>query len=94
MSKVLYIKANIKQEGESRTFKVSDSFVEEYKKNNPNDEVVVLDLYKENIDFLRPEDLGVIFGPKNEESKNNPKLKYAYQFAEADKYIMQLLCGI
>ena len=88
MSKVLYIKANIKQEGESRTFKVSDSFVEEYKKNNPNDEVVVLDLYKENIDFLRPEDLGVIFGPKNDESKNNPKLKYAYQFAEADKYII------
>ena len=88
MSKVLYIKANIKQEGESRTFKVSDSFVEEYKKNNPNDEVVVLDLYKENIDFLRQEDLGVIFGPKNDESKNNPKLKYAYQFAEADKYII------
>ena len=82
MSKVLYIKANIKQEGESRTFKVSDSFVEEYKKNNPNDEVVV------NIDFLRQEDLGVIFGPKNDESKNNPKLKYAYQFAEADKYII------
>ncbi|MDU8978309.1 MAG: FMN-dependent NADH-azoreductase, partial [Clostridium perfringens] len=27
MSKVLYIKANIKNEGESRTFKVSDSFV-------------------------------------------------------------------
>ena len=88
MSKVLYIKANIKQEGESRTFKVSDSFIEEYKKNNPNDEIVVLDLYKENIDFLRPEDLGGIFGPKNEESKNNPKLKYAYQFAEADKYII------
>lgn len=88
MSKVLYIKANIKQEGESRTFKVSDSFVEEYKKNNPNDEVVVLDLYKENIDFLRQEDLGVIFGPKNDESKNNAKLKYAYQFAEADKYII------
>ena len=88
MSKVLYIKANIKQEGESRTFKVSDSFVEEYKKNNPNDEVVVLELYKENIDFLRQEDLGVIFGPKNDESKNNAKLKYAYQFAEADKYII------
>lgn len=88
MSKVLYIKANIKSEGESRTFKVSDSFLEEYRKNNPNDEVVVLDLYKENIDFLRPEDLGVIFGPKNDESKNHPKLKYAYQFAEADKYII------
>lgn len=88
MSKVLYIKANIKNEGESRTFKVSDSFVEEYKRNNPEDEIITLDLYKENIDFLRHDDLGKIFGPKDEESKNNPILKYAYQFAEADKYII------
>lgn len=88
MSKVLYIKANIKNDGESRTFKVSDTFVEEYKKKNPEDEIIELDLYKENIDFLRPEDLGKIFGPKDEESKNNPILKYAYQFAEADKYIV------
>lgn len=88
MSKVLYIKANIKNEGESRTFKVSDSFVEEYKKNNPEDEIITLDLYKENIDFLRHDDLGKIFGPKDEESKKNPILKYAYQFAEADKYII------
>lgn len=88
MSKVLYIKANIKNEGESRTFKVSDSFVEEYMKNNLQDEVIVLDLYKEKIDFLRPEDLGVVFGPKNEDSKKHPVLKYAYQFAEADKYII------
>ena len=88
MSKVLYIKANIKNDGESRTFKVSDSFIEEYKKRNPEDEIIELDLYKENIDFLRPEDLGKIFGPKDEESKNNPILKYAYQFAEADKYIV------
>lgn len=88
MSKLLYIKANIKSEGESRTFKVSDSFIEEYKKNNPKDEVIVLDLYKENIDFLRSEDLGKVFGPKDEESRKNPILKYAYQFAEADKYVI------
>lgn len=88
MSKVLYIKANMKNDGESRTYKVSDSFVEAYKKDNPEDEVIVLDLYKENIDFLRPDDLGKLFGPKNEESKNDPLLKYAYQFAEADKYII------
>lgn len=88
MSKVLYIKANIKNEGESRTFKVSDSFVEEYKKNNPEDEIITLDLYKENIDFLRADDLGRLFGPKDEESKNNSILKYAYQFADADKYII------
>lgn len=88
MSKVLYIKANVKPEGQSRTFKVSDSFIEEYKKNNPNDEIITLDLYKEKIDFLKGEDLGVVFGPKNEESRNHPVLKYSYQFAEADKYII------
>ncbi len=88
ISKVLYVKANIKNEGESRTFKVSDSFVEEYKKNNPEDEIITLDLYKENIDFLRVDDLGKLFGPKDEESKNNSILKYAYQFADADKYII------
>lgn len=88
MSKVLYIKANIKPEGQSKTFKVADSFIEEYKKANPNDEVITLDLYEENIDFLRPQDLGTLFGPKTEESKNNAVLKYAYQFAEADKYVI------
>lgn len=87
MNTVLYIKANIKKEEESRTFRVSDRFVEEYKKNHPEDEIIVLDLYKENIDFLRADDLVKIFGPKEEESKKNSILKYAYQFAEADKYI-------
>ena len=88
MKKVLYIKANVKPEGESRTFKISDTFIEEYKKLNPEDEVTVLDLYKENIDFLRLEDLGSVFGPKTEESKNHPILKYAYQFLEADKVVL------
>ena len=88
MSKVLYIKANIKPEGESRTFQVADHFIEAYKKRNPGDEVVVLNLYKEKIDFLQPEDLGSVFGPKTEASKEHPVLKYAYQFAEADKYII------
>lgn len=87
MSKVLYIKANAKPEGVSRTFKISDSFLDEYKKSNPQDEIITLDLYKENIDFLTAEDLNEVFGPKTEESRNHPVLKYAYQFAEADKYI-------
>ncbi len=88
MSKVLYIKANAKPEGQSRTFKISDSFIDEYKKINPGDEITTLDLYKENINFLKGEDLGTVFGPKNEESRNHPILKYAYQFAEADKYVI------
>lgn len=87
MSKVLYIKANIKPEGASRTFKVSDAFIESYKNQHPEDEIITLDLYEEQIDFLRPAQLNELFGPKTEESKNHPILKYAYQFQEADKYV-------
>lgn len=88
MKKILYIKANVKPERQSRTYKISDSFIEEYKKNNPEDEIITLDLYKEGIDFLKGEDLNSVFGPKTEESRNHPILKYAYEFAEADKYVV------
>ncbi|MEG0371819.1 MAG: FMN-dependent NADH-azoreductase [Clostridium sp.] len=86
MAKVLYIKANPKIKG-SRSLEISDAFINEYKKSNPNDEVVTLDLYREKIDFINQEDLEYLFLPKNDESKNNKVLKFAYQFQEADKYI-------
>lgn len=88
MSKVLYIKANCKPEGVSRTFKISESFIEAYKNSHPGDEIITLDLYKENINFLTGENLNDVFGHKTPESRNNPILKYAYQFAEADKYVI------
>jgi len=88
MSKVLYVKANAKPQGESRTFKVSDRFIEVYKKSHPNDEIITLDLYKEGINHLTLQDINAVFGPKDENSRNHPILKYAYQFAEADKYVI------
>lgn len=88
MSKVLYIKANAKPEGASRTFRISDEFIKTYKEFHPNDEIITLDLYKENIRFLSEEDINTVFGPKTEESRKHPVLKYAYQFAEADKYVI------
>lgn len=88
MSKVLYIKANAKPEGASRTFKISDSFIEAYKQIHPEDEIITLDLYKEGIGLLTTEDINTVFGPKTEDSKNHPILKYAYQFVEADKYVI------
>jgi len=84
MKKILYIK----KDGDSRTFKISDRFVEEYKKNNPDDEVTVLDLYKERIGFLRPEDLEKLLGEKDDEVRKNSILRYVYQFVDADKYII------
>lgn len=34
------------------------------------------------------EDIQAVFGPKTEESKKHHILKYAYQFLEADKYVI------
>lgn len=86
MSNLLYIKANIKQEGESRTFQVSDFFIEEYLRFHPEDKVSILDLYQEGIDFLRPNDLEAMSKGK-EENPDASNIKYATQFAKADKYV-------
>lgn len=88
MSKILYIKANAKPEGASRTFKISDGFIEAYKHSHPGDEIITLDLYEEGIGLLSAEDINTVFGPKTDESKNHPILKYAYQFVEAEKYVI------
>lgn len=89
MNKVLYVKANAKPEGTSRTFKVSDSFVKAYKELHPDDEIITLDLYKEDLRFLQVEDIQSI--NKNSEilkDKNHPTFKYAHQLLEVDKIII------
>jgi len=86
MSTILYIKANAKPEGESRTFTISDKFIEAYQKQHPDDKIVTLDLYKEGIQFLTEEGVTKLHA-NPDEGKNHPILKYAYQFLEADKYV-------
>ncbi len=88
MSKILYIKANAKPEGESRTFKIADAFMEAYRQAHPDDPITTLDLCKEKIGFLTADDLAAVFGAKTSESRSHPILKYAYQFAESDKYVV------
>lgn len=86
MSKVLYIKANPKSNADSRTFTISESFIKAYKNLHPNDEIVTIDLYKENIDFLSTESVSMHkLAPGA--YRDHPVLKYAYQFLEADKYV-------
>lgn len=88
MSKILYIKANAKEHGQSRTFRISDSFIEEYKKINSDDEIITLDLYKEGVAPLPYGRLSEIHAPSPETDREHPILKYAYQFLEADKYVV------
>lgn len=83
MSKVLYIKANPKPDSESNTFKLSNEFIEEYKKQNPNDEIIILDLYKENIRPLDNEMVTNMFSGVKDEVYNQAEL-----FASVDKYVI------
>ena len=86
MSKVLYIKANPKEDKDSRTFQISEAFMDEYKKLHPDDEIITLDLYKEKIDFLSLESVSAHKMPPDD-ARSHPVLKYAYQFVDADKYV-------
>ncbi|HEX2938917.1 MAG TPA: NAD(P)H-dependent oxidoreductase [Ruminiclostridium sp.] len=87
MSTVLYIKANPKPDNASRTFRISSEFINAYSRKNPNDNIVTLDLYKEGIEFLSSESV-MKHVTKPGEGKDDPVLKYAYQFLNADKYVL------
>jgi FMN-dependent NADH-azoreductase len=65
---------------------IADKFVEAYKKHHPQDEIITLDLYKEDIHFLTVEDVMIHMSNEVEETENAMK-KYALQFKSADKYI-------
>lgn len=94
MSKVLYIKANPKDKGNSNSLLVSDKFIEEYKINNPKDEIKELDLYGMEIPLIDRE----VFNAwdrlaKGEELTVSQNEKLALmnnileEFVEADKYV-------
>lgn len=87
MAKVLYIKANAKKPGESRTYRIADAFVERYRELHPEDEMITLDLYREGVDFLP---LGRLDEVRRNPGagKDHPILRYAYQFQEADRYVV------
>jgi FMN-dependent NADH-azoreductase len=87
MATVLYIKANAKPEGQSRTFQVSDAFINTYRESHPDDRIVTLDLYKEGIGFLSEESV-LMHKPSPGEGRDHPTLKYAHQFREADKIVI------
>ena len=88
MSKVLYIKANAKGEGESRTIQISDSFIKAYKEKNPGDEIVELDLYDAGVQFIPKGKVSEMRAAAMRNEKDHPILKFAYEFVEADKYVI------
>lgn len=97
MAKVLYITAHPHNETASFSMAAGKAFIEEYKTVNPNDEVVTIDLYKENIPHI---DADVFSGwgklqsgsafdalSQEEQAKVSRLAELSEQFIGADKYV-------
>ncbi len=91
MAKVLYIISNPKPIDKSVSLKIGRDFIEGYKKENPNDEVVEIDLFKTEIPELDSEVLGIHSGIPVLNPKALDKISrinhFTDQFIQADKYI-------
>lgn len=83
MEKILYIKGSPKETNDSYTLRLAENFINTYKKNNPNTEIIELDLYKENLKHLDLEVTQSLFAD-NENKYNH----YVNDFIKFDKYII------
>lgn len=81
--KLLYIKANPKPTEQSYTLRLAEAFLDEYRKTNPSDEIITLDLYKEGIKFLDESMLSDMFSGKEAVMSTQANL-----FASADRYVI------
>ncbi len=97
MSKVLYITAHPHDDTQSYSMAVGKSFIDSYKNTNPSDEIVHIDLYKENIPAI---DADVFSGwgklqtgsefdhlSEGEKAKVGRLSELSEQFVQADKYV-------
>ena len=85
MAMVLYIKANPKSDQDSRTFQISEHFIQTYRAVHPEDQIVTLDLYREKVKPLTNEEVGLTHAAK---TSDHPFLNYARQFNQADKIVI------
>ncbi|MEH7436576.1 FMN-dependent NADH-azoreductase [Neobacillus drentensis] len=97
MAQVLYITAHPHDESQSYSMAVGKAFLDSYKEKNPNDEVIHVDLYSENIPHI---DADVFSGwgklrsgqafdelSSEEKAKVSRLNELSDQFIAADKYV-------
>lgn len=94
MANVLYVKVNPKQDNYSFSARLANSFLDEYKKANPNDEVTMLDVYNDNVPLIDADVLSA-WGKfasnqeltATEQEKAGRLHELVNQFIEADKVV-------
>lgn len=97
MARLLYITCNLKPAEISCSLSVGKEFLDEYLRQNPDDEVHFLDLYRDNIQRIDADVLsgwgkmrnGASFASltDDEQRKIGRICKHADQFIAADKYV-------
>jgi FMN-dependent NADH-azoreductase len=97
MAKVLYITANPKTEEDSYSLSVGKAFLEAYRKESPDDEIITLDVYHTRIPYIDAHvfsgwgklQQGSAFEHLSEEEKEKVAALNTLvdQFVAADKYV-------
>jgi len=98
MANLLYITCNVKPPEKSRTLTLGYEFLEEYLRCNPQDEVQVLDLYRDNIQRVDQDVLNalesaeqdkdyILLLSEEERRKMSRVWRLADQFGRCDKYV-------
>ncbi|WP_368503017.1 FMN-dependent NADH-azoreductase [Alkalihalophilus sp. As8PL] len=94
MATVLFVKGNPRTKEESVSVKMYEEFLSTYKQENPEDEIVELDLYAENLPYLDANMLNGLFKPlqqiattPEEDAARETSDRYLEQFIDADKVV-------
>jgi FMN-dependent NADH-azoreductase len=98
MANLLYITCNVKPQNSSRTLTLGYEFLEEYLRCNPQDEVQLLDLYRDNIQRVDQDVLNalerveqgkdyILLLSEEERRKMSRVWRLAEQFGRCDKYV-------
>ncbi|NQF17111.1 FMN-dependent NADH-azoreductase [Brevibacillus sp. HB1.3] len=94
MSKVLFIKANDRPVEQATSVKLYEAFTKAYKESHPNDEIVELDLFAENLPYYGNDMLTAMWKAGNgielsadEQKRADLVNKYLNQFTTADKVV-------
>lgn len=94
MSKVLFVKVNDRPADQSMSVKMYDAFLASYKESHPNDEIIELDLFKENLPYYGNEAITAMFKKgrgmeltAEEENISALVEKYLNQFLSVDKAV-------
>jgi len=94
MSKVLFIKVNDRPSDQAVSVKMYETFLATYKESHPNDEIIELDLFKENLPYYGNDAITAMYKKgqgmeltAEEEHLSSLVEKYLNQFLSVDKAV-------